>query len=184
MYDFLRKWFSRILLVQRTIRIRLKRYMNITSEGLENIHGQTQIYGREKGTVHLGQRVSTCRGCSLVSVGGRLIIGPYTSFSENCEVVCHERIEIGSHCMFGPNVCIYDHDHRFNTEGIQKGFKTGAIIIESNCWIGANVVILRGTHIGEGCVVGAGTVVKGDIPAHSLVTASRELVIRSIERRR
>ena len=32
------------------------------------------------------------------------------------------------------------------------------------------MTILRNTHMGEGCVIGAGAVIKGDIPAHSIVT--------------
>ena len=55
------------------------------------------------------------------------------------------------------------------------------ITIEDNCWIGANATILRGTHIGEGCVIGAGTVVKGEIPPHSIVTSNREMVIKPIK---
>lgn len=79
--------------------------------------------------------------------------------------------------MFGPNVCIYDHDHKYDAEGFKEGYRTGAIVIEDHCWIGANVTILRGTHIGEGCVIGAGAILKGDIPEHSLVTPNRELII-------
>ena len=56
------------------------------------------------------------------------------------------------------------------------------IIIEKNCWIGAGVTILRGARIGEGSVVGAGAIVRGVIPAHSLVTANRDLQIVPIEK--
>ena len=83
--------------------------------------------------------------------------------------------------IFGPGVTIYDHDHMFSDEGILPGYKQGSVIIDDGCWIAANVTILRNTHIGEGCVIGAGAVVKGDIPAHSLVTSGRELKIRPIE---
>lgn len=68
---------------------------------------------------------------------------------------------------------IYDHDHKFNANGIQSDFNYGSVIIDNGCWIAANVTILRNTHIGEGCVIGAGTVVKGEIPPHSLVTNDR-----------
>lgn len=182
LYDEIRKLEYGTSYIISSFRLRLFFYRNIHCSGLEKVHHSTQIYGRQNGTVFLGKRVSTCRNCCLVSVGGKLSVGDYSSFSENCMVVCHERVAIGRHCLFGPNTCIYDHDHRFGLEGIKGGYKTSPIIIEDNCWIGANVTILRGTHIGEGCVIGAGTVVKGEIPAHSLVTSNRKLNIQSIER--
>lgn len=79
--------------------------------------------------------------------------------------------------MFGPGVTIYDHDHKFSVEGVKTDLNYGSVIIDDGCWIAANVVILRNTHIGEGCVIGAGTVVKGQIPPHSLVTSDRKLNI-------
>lgn len=77
---------------------------------------------------------------------------------------------------------IYDHDHKFNANGIQSDFNYGSVIIDNGCWIAANVTILRNTHIGEGCVIGAGTVVKGEIPPHSLVTNDRGLNIVPIRK--
>ena len=112
-FDQLRIWQQRMLMVFNTIRLRLLFYKNIHFKGIENIHYSTQIYGRLKGEINLGKRISTWKNGSIVAVGGKLTIGDYTSFNENCSVVCHERIDIGKHCMFGPNVCVYDHDHKF-----------------------------------------------------------------------
>ena len=64
-----------------------------------------------------------------------------------------------------------------------RSYKIGNIVIENNSWIGANVTILRDTHIGEGCVIGAGAVIRGNIPPHSLVTADRSVRIVPIENR-
>ena len=54
---------------------------------------------------------------------------------------------------------------------------SGRIIIASD------LVPTKYTHIGECCVIGAGTVVKGNIPPHSLVTSDREVNIVQIEKR-
>lgn len=105
------------------------------------------------------------------------------SFNRNCIVICRNEIQIEEEVIFGPGVTIYDHDHIFTDEGIQPGYKHGPVIIEKGCWIAANVTILRNTHIGEGCVIGAGAVVKGEIPPHSLVTSDRGLTIVPIEKR-
>jgi len=102
---------------------------------------------------------------------GSFKIGDNVYINRNCNIICQREISIGENTSIGPNVLIYDHDHCFGCDGIEEGFKTAPVIIEKNCWIGAGVIILRGTHIGEGSVIGAGTLLKGYIPAHSLVTS-------------
>lgn len=156
--------------------------VNIKSMHL--IRLDTEVIVRENGQMLIGTDVKTHKHVSLAAVGGLLKIGDNVFFNRNCIVACRKEIIIGDRCAFGPNVVIYDHDHKFTTEGIKVNeFNTTPIIIGKNCWIGANVTILRGTHIGEGCVIGAGTIIKGDIPPHSLVISGRELTIESIKRK-
>lgn len=114
---------------------------------------------------------------------GGLKIGNGVSFNRNCIIISRDNIKIGDNVIFGPGVTVYDHDHVFTHDGIKNEFRTGTIVIENDCWIGANVVILRDTHIGKGCMIGAGAVVKGDIPDHSLVKSDRSLQVIPIEKR-
>lgn len=181
-YDVLFRWKSRVSLVINTIRIWTLFYRNIRIRGLVNIHRTTIVRGLDGGVIELGKRVTASRNSMIASVGGKLRIGDHTIFNTNNNIVCHELIDIGSDCMFGPNVCIYDHDHNFGYEGIQEGFKTGQVIIEDKCWIGANVTILRNTHIGKGCIIGAGAIIKGIIPDHSLVIGKHNVVIKSLKK--
>ena len=154
----------------------------IKTNGIHHIRLRTEIILQENGKLELGNRVSTHKRVTFSVVGGHLRIGSNTSFNRNDIIVCHNIIKIGENCSFGPNVVVYDHDHKFSIEGSEKcKYNTTPIIIEDNCWLGANVTILRGTHIGEGCVIGAGTIVKGEIPPHSLVTSNREMLIKPIE---
>lgn len=113
--------------------------------------------------------------------GGHVTIGDSVAIARNSIVVCHDEIRIGDRCAIAPNVLIYDHDHKFGPGGIRPGYHTAPVVIEKNCWIGAGVTILRGTHIGEGSTIGAGCIVKGEIPPHSLVTSDRSLTIMPIE---
>ena len=108
-------------------------------------------------------------------------IGQNVAFNRNCIVICRKAITIEGDVIFGPNVTIYDHDHVFSDEGVQPGYKHGDVVIEKGCWIAANVTILRNTHIGEGSVIGAGAVINGDIPPHSLVTSDRGISIVPIK---
>ena len=60
-------------------------------------------------------------------------------------------------------------------ELIRKKYKTGAVIIEDNVWIGANTVILRGTHIGANSVIAAGSIIRGNVPNNTVVYQKREI---------
>lgn len=103
------------------------------------------------------------------------IIGDNTSVNCNNMIACREKIEIGDNVMFSPNVQIYDHDHDFRVEGgVKSGkYRTSPVKIGNNVWIGANTVILRGTEIGDNCVVGAGCVLKGHYKAGTKIIQKR-----------
>lgn len=97
-------------------------------------------------------------------------------------IVALKSVKIGKGVEFGPNVLVYDHDHDFRAIGGLKAnkFKYGEVSIGDNTWIGANTVILRGTHIGNGCVIGAGSIVKGEFPDNCIITQKRETSISLI----
>ena len=166
-----------------TIIVKVK-HSGLKVDGLFRGCRDTQIIIQEAGKMKIGKNVSFQRNVSLTSVcGGILNIGSNVSFNRNCIAICRKEITIKDQVIFGPGVTIYDHDHIFSDEGILPGFKYGSVIIEEGCWIGANVTILRNTHIGEGCVIGAGVIVKGVIPPHSLVTSDRQLNIVPIKKK-
>lgn len=80
-------------------------------------------------------------------------------------------IRIGNDVIMGPQVKIFSENHNYvvldqlirNQGQTRKG-----VVIGNNCWIGAGVTILDGSEIGDGCVIAAGAVVSGSIPANSV----------------
>lgn len=100
--------------------------------------------------------------------GAKIQIGKECFFNHNCSITSAEKITIGDHCMFANNLVIVDHDHVIKDGAVSAELKTKPIIIEAHVWIGANVTILKGVHIGEGAVIAAGAVVTRDIPAHTV----------------
>lgn len=167
----------------RTVYFRLcGAFKGINSNGGPlDISLSSHIYGKDGGYVNLGSGVKINRNVTIVAVGGNIDIGNKCFLAGNCVMVAHENIIVGENCMFGPGVTVYDHDHIFDSTGVlSKGYKSGRVCIGNKCWIGANAIILRGTQIGDGCIIGAGTVVKGMIPPHSIVTNNREMIIRPI----
>ena len=103
---------------------------------------------------------------------GKLTIGNHCFFNINASITCVEQITIGDYCKFGNNLVIVDHDNNYKDCGIKKKdsqeFLTAPIKIGNNVWVGANVVILRGTDIGDNCVIAAGSVVKGTVLPNTL----------------
>ncbi len=133
------------------------------------------------GELHIGYHFAALKNCRFLVRNGKLVIGDYVGFNTNCVVACHEYIEIGDNVEFGPNVCIYDHDHDMKCNGgIKAGkFLTQPVKIGKNSWIGANVIILRGAQIGENCIIAAGSVVTGIVPDNSTFIQKRERTIIS-----
>lgn len=67
---------------------------------------------------------------------------------------------------------------RRGTEGPELG---KSIVIEEDCWLGGNVVILPGVRIGRGSTVGAGSVVTKDVPPFVVVAGNPARILRKIE---
>ena len=137
----------------------------------------------ERGShVSIGNRTRVHSNSKLkVRRGATLILGDNVAINYNCILHCRKHISIGAGTSLGPNVCIFDQDHDFRAGADELHFQDAPVEIGKNCWLGANVVILKGTTLGDNCIVGAGCIVKGNIPANSVVTQKRETVIRPWE---
>ena len=148
---------------------------------LARIFGGVSLRVSRQATLQIGKNFKIDSG-ALVSVlsDGKLLIGDNVAIGRSNMLVCHSNIQIGDGTIFAPNVMVYDHDHVFDKEnGVRKTeYKKAPVIIGKNCWIGANTVILRGTELGDNCVVGAGCVLKGKFAAGSVIVQKREIVIK------
>ena len=117
-------------------------------------------------------------------------IGNHVFINFNFTVQDDGLVEIGDHCDFGPNVTIVtpchpmlpDERQKFPDEDGQEKRLCWAkpVKIGNHCWFGANVVICPGVTIGDGCVIGAGSVVTRDIPPMSFAAGNPCRVIRPL----
>lgn len=148
------------------------------SIGMGRIEHSAKILAKENGRIHLGRRVMISEWSKLSSYAGILEIGDGVYFNRNVLIACHERISIGRDCLFRPNCCVYDHNHKIiNGRTCANEYKTASVVIGDNCWFGANVVVLKGVTIGEGSIIGAGCIISEDIPPFSMVTSERRNVV-------
>lgn len=100
-------------------------------------------------------------------------------FNNGCSLTSRKYINIGANCIFGENVKIYDHNHCYKKANLpicKQGFVSAGITIEEDCWIGSDVVILKGVTIGRHSVIGAGVIVYKDVPANSVLVCKQDIV--------
>lgn len=175
-----------LLAAYNQIRLGLRRLFccrDFTFDSVELLGKNTRLAFAKTSQVWFGGHlVSDGRLVIITGQNAHLTIGERTYFNEGTMISCLESVSIGAGCRFGPNVKVFDNDHKFSArDGVSQEHETTPITIGNHCWLGANVIILRGSKIGDNCVIGAGCVVKGTIPAGSLVTQSRTLDIRPIQ---
>ncbi len=104
---------------------------------------------------------------------GDLVIGEHVVINSGCVLYTGEGIHIGNHvaiaanCTFAPvNHAYKDRSRLIREQGFLAG--KGGIVIEDDVWIGANCVLLDGAILRRGCVVGAGSVVRGELSAYTV----------------
>ena len=111
-----------------------------------------------------------------LTMGDNSNIGPYNYIG------CSGKITIGNNVMLAPRVSIYAENHVFEHPEIlirDQGVEKKGVIIEDDCWIAANSIILAGVTIGQGSVVAAGSVVTENVTAYSVVAGVPAKFIKS-----
>lgn len=91
-------------------------------------------------------------------------------------------VVIGSNVIMGQYVSFHPENHVFACTDIPirlQGVTRQGITVEDDCWIGAKVTFLDGAHVGTGCVIAAGAVVRGVIPPYSIAAGVPAKVIKS-----
>ena len=148
----------------------------------------TALYGERhivigKGTV-IGPNLSLSAGVSpeqdlgaevLVRIGDRCLIG------RGSGIVAHESIDIGDDVFTGHHVYITDANHGYADPLVPVGLQFGEarpVSIGSGSWLGHGTVVLPGARIGRHVVVGAGSVVTGDLPDFCVAVGNPARVVR------
>lgn len=160
--------------------LKLFHFRHFFFRGMQRFSPNTEVIVSENGTICIGKHVRAHRRSKLLAFSsGVLEIGSNTALGNGVSINCMDSITIGEGVQIGPDVKIYDHDHDFRVPGGIRAekFKTAPVKIGANSWIGCNVAILMGTTLGENCIVGAGSVLKGQYPANSVIVQKRSTEI-------
>lgn len=168
------------------------------------LKGAPVIFNKKGAELTLGDNVTIKSSflSNLVGLYSKTIIvtrspGAYIRIGNNVgmsgvTIYARKGIEIGENTAIGGNTKILDNDfHPIEAEARNKllADKNGGdsdlvpakpIKIGKNCFIGCNAIILKGTELGDGCVVGAGAVVSGKFEADSVIVGNPARVIKKV----
>jgi len=118
------------------------------------------------------------RPAPTLSIGARVGIRPY------CMISAADRIEIEDDVIIAAYSSVIDSDHTYalgRPNVMHNPLETAPIRIGRGTWIAERVAVLRGADIGRCCIIGANSVVKGEIPDYSIAVGSPARVVGHVD---
>ena len=154
--------------------------------------------------IDVGERVRVGRGFRLfLDPGAQLILGEGCELDDGTTIAVYGtgRIELGRGCFVGHHstlaahrsivlgegaflaelVSVRDHDHLVGAPPSSGKVDIEPVTIGASVWLGSKVTVLRGASIGEGAVVGANAVVRGELPPGTVSAGIPARVVRRNE---
>jgi acetyltransferase-like isoleucine patch superfamily enzyme len=175
---FMPRAFAKIM---RTVRggvssALLKRACQSVGEGTRFHH---DVWVMEPSVVAIGKQTLVCSGARISSElpGQPLRIGDHVQINSDVKIDHTGGLAIGDNVLISEGVIIYTHDHGLDPHSIPRPVPKR---IDSDVWIGARAIILPScTHLGQGAIIGAGSVVSKDVAANTIVAGNPARFIRA-----
>jgi acetyltransferase-like isoleucine patch superfamily enzyme len=148
------------------------------------IGDRVMIFERENGgPVELGDRVEILRDTIIeTAYGGSVTLGAQSSIHPRCQLNAYKAsIQIGHGTLIAPNCAFYPYDHGIAPDKLirEQPLQTrGDILVGDEAWLGYGVIVLGGVTIGEGTVIGAGSVVTSDIPEGAIAVGVPARIVK------
>lgn len=137
------------------------------------------VYLRGRRGMRFGPGFTTGYRCrfEIFGPGEKLVIGRNCKLGDAVHIVASQHVELGDDCLLASHIFISDTDH-----GGPDGDPTVSpdsrplvgkpTVIGSRVWLGEGVCVLPGARIGDGCIIGAHAVVKGEIPPNTVAVGA------------
>jgi acetyltransferase-like isoleucine patch superfamily enzyme len=126
--------------------------------------------------LELGRGTEVAAFAKVKALGGPLRIGRKCSIGPGCFLSSGTAgIRIGDHVMIAANTVLVANNHRYDRVEVpmnEQGLTSLGIVVEDDVWIGSNCTILDGSHIEEGCIIAAGSVVSGRIARRNIAAGN------------
>lgn len=156
-------------------------------EKMRSLVGAKNITIGERCTIGVNSQLTAHESFHDYNYTPRITIGNDVNLGDYIHVTAINSITICDGVLTGRWVTISDHSHgHVESEEMKFApnsrelFSKGAVYIGKNVWIGDKASILAGVTIGEGCIIGANTVVTKDIPPYSVVVGSPARIVKTL----
>tara|TARA_Y100000590_G_C15668322_1_gene995350 strand:+ start:886 stop:1473 length:588 start_codon:yes stop_codon:yes gene_type:complete len=126
---------------------------------------------RENGKIFINNYTKIDSSVRMLSANNAsLIVGENSKIGKNTIINAGENVTIGKNCLISGNNYIQTSSHKYNKNKLinQQGYSHGEIIINDDCWIGANSIILHSVTLSQGTVVGALSLVNENTKPYSI----------------
>ena len=183
-----------------TLRLRLKALaLGVRVEPGVSAHGPVGLMRWPGSNIRIGEGaslISSWRRATAATLyapvrlrtfgpGASIEIGPGCQLSGTSITARSTVIQLGRQVMFGPNCIVVDSDFHAHWPPEARATEPGMegdrpVSVGDYAWIGMNCLILKGVTIGEGAIIGAGSVVTRDVPPFCLAAGSPARVLRSL----
>ena len=135
------------------------------------------------GIIRIGRNVKFSRNCQVIARGGTLNIGDNVQIGDGAIITSMNHVQIGNNTLIAEYVVIRDQDHDYRSRPIRNsGFISEKIMIGDDCWLGSKATVLRGSTIGDGAVIGAHALLRGDVEAYALAVGVPAKTVKSLPR--
>ncbi len=146
------------------------------------------IFQSKKHAINIGNDSFLGNGVSLkAGFNGKILIGKQVYIHNYTSIFAHKNLKIGNHTLIAANCMITDFNHKFPHEEFfdkllsENSYESKEVEIGNYVWIGANSIILPGVRIGDGAVIGAGSVVTKSIPKDSMAVGNPARIIKKLK---
>ena len=144
--------------------------------------------GQNNQGISLADGVYIGRNCIVYTKDGDIELAEKVNVSANCELFSGNKLFIGRGTVIAAYTYLlsggeYDYNSLTPLAEQAGNLTRGQTTVGSNVWIAAQVVVADGSDIGDNAVIGAGAVVRGQIPANSLAAGLPAKVVRFLERK-
>lgn len=135
------------------------------------VTGAPVVVNRGHATIGDDFRFSSSPSCShiVIEPGARLVIGDGVSIGSGACIACSRELHIGDGARIGRNVMILDTDYH-EAGAMTSAGGSAPIVIEDGAHLEDDVIVLKGSTVGRGARVGAGSVVSGVVTPESFAS--------------
>jgi len=168
-------------LIARWLWLKLRWRGRLKTDGLCFVCPGVTIEIGKDATLHLGRWSWIGHGCKLRAHEGEVRIGAKTVIGQECTISAFQHVSIGRECIVADRVMLIDFDHgvvEVDRSIRQQGIYKRDVRVGHNVWIGYGVAILRGTTVGDNCVLGTSTIVTRDVPDNAVAAGVPVRVLR------